>query len=608
MPPATVASVFSSSPSPSPPPLLPPLIHPPSTGSPPAAAASHSNPPAHAASLSPPPAQPAQPQQPPQAQPTLPFQPQYAPPAAPFRLQKQSAPVANAFAAAPPQPAPASEGGGSATAALLAQYNVARRLLHAWPDTVHQFERESGVCFDLQHFASLLQSGDYSAASDYLVSFWIHPLYRTTLSRAEHCQVRHSLVNAMKLKLTLLCMTSDRLSLDYFVEKELRPKMLALSLSLLDVETLVRKAYCDVRVRFTVPVNWLRNTVWYDLGGTQQSQQQRLREQQLLQHFLSEPSVSAAHVQLLQQVRSLPFHFAPYQQQAGQGAAAAAGAQQAQTGGDERKADEYEREAKEESRSVSSAPVLPPIDYSSAAPPDRHRKRHHSEERREREGGRGERRRHKRRATTDAIREVIDLDSDSDRTASDVEQGASPAHSFPYSQQPPAVPASRSAAVTRGASACPCLRSRAAAPRRRRRTHRTRSRCHHSSTCSARACPWPSSRRRLRTARTRRSASGRMWKTSRPRRRRPTPRASRSCSRRTRRSRHPSRQQTSRRKSSSSRRLWKRRSRRALASRTPTGRQSTDRLSGKRRLIHSPRRRPARRVAARSRQTSLPPP
>ena len=230
VPPATVASAFASSSSASPPPpLLPPLIHPPSTASLPAAAAA-------AAASPPPPAQPAQP--------ALSFPPHYVPPAAPVHLQPQSAPAANGAAVAPasvaaqPQPAPVGDGGGGATAALLAQYNVARRLLHAWPDTVHQFERESGVCFDLQHFAALLRSADYSAASDYLVSFWIHPLYRTTLSRAEHCQVRHSLVNAMKLKLTLLCMTSDRLSLDYFVEKELRPKLLALSLSPLDVDTL----------------------------------------------------------------------------------------------------------------------------------------------------------------------------------------------------------------------------------------------------------------------------------------------------------------------------------------------------------------------------------
>ena len=325
---SAIPTITTSSPTP----LLPPLVHPPSSLSPAAANAppfQHSPQPSSAAlsggqlmayfasragdssgaavrlsipvssssSSSAPHQQPRQPPHsppPPQSQP--PLQP---PPSAQLPSHQQSASAAVAV------------GSQARVRALLLPYEVTRRILNSWPDTVHQFEKETGVCFDLAYFSSLLSATDYSAASDYLVSFWIHPFYRTTLSRTDHSRVRHALVSLMELKLALLSMTTDRLMLEFFIEKELKPKLMSLSLDLFTIEELVRKAFCNVRVRYAVPVQSLRHTVWYELARTAESEQQRLLEVQVLAQFLKEPSIMDAHRHMAREVRAMPFHFAP---------------------------------------------------------------------------------------------------------------------------------------------------------------------------------------------------------------------------------------------------------------------------------------------------------
>ena len=323
--------------------------------------------------------------------------------------------------------------------AVLLPYQVTRRILHAWPDTVHQLEKETGLCFDLPYFSALLTATNYSTASDYLVSFWTHSFYRTILSRTDHCRVRQQLVSIMDLKLTLLSMTTDRLALEFFIEKEFKPKLLSLSLNLVDVEDLIRKAYCSIRARFAVPVQALRHTVWFELtrGGEGQL---RSSEQVLITQFVGDPMIVNAHKRLAQEIRALPFHFATTDVPRAAGAEAASRQQmqeqrQPARSGEEEKTDvrrEEVREAKEEKEAKDenvstppsdtvtlTPPVLPPIDYRRH---ERHRKRHHREKRKERDGTRE--RRHKRRHTTDATREVIEVDSDSDRTASDNDEKA----------------------------------------------------------------------------------------------------------------------------------------------------------------------------------------
>jgi len=356
----------------------------------------------------------------------------------------------------------AAHGHNTGLPALLVSYHVTRRLLHAWPDTVHQFERETGLCFDLHHFNHLLATTNYSAASDYLVSFWIHPFYRHTLSRVDHSRVRHALVSVLELKLTLLSMTTDRLMIDFYIQKEMRPKLLALSMSAVDVENLIRKAYCNVRARFPLPVQSLRHTVWYELVQAVESVQQRTAEQELLTQFLKEPSIVNAHRLLVREVRSLPFHFASeaVSQMADSAAAAVARYEQLQHGrsgsedkGKRDKRREEEKEVKQEevdntassppppllpTSTIPPPPVLPPIDFRQH---NRHRKRPHSEgeERKDEREDRDERR--KRRSMPGADREVIELDTDSDRTATDDEKDDRTNHS---SASPPPTAASSS--------------------------------------------------------------------------------------------------------------------------------------------------------------------
>ena len=387
----------------------------------------------------------------------------------------------------PQQPVAGPAGNSAQLPSVLAPYQMTRRILHLWPDTLHQFERDTGLCFDLRHFTALLNATDYSAASDYLVSFWVHPFYRSALSRMDHSRVRHLLVSLMELKLTLLSMTTDRLAIDFFIEKELKPKLLSLSLSLLDVEELVRKAYCNVRVRFVVRIQSLRHTAWHELARAAEAQQGQpqgaVAEERLLAHFLGETPIINAHRQLAHDIRALPFNFATD----GPGvASAAAAAQQRHERGqhassgqqervDERRHDE-EKEMKEQDATTSPPALLSPpaadrLDASDKGPlvfppPDdrahkhaRHherRKRRHGEERRERNGTSE---RHKRRSVdSGGAREVIELNSDSDRTATDVDEkgekgdrksSSSRQHRSPISPPPAAAAAAPAAAGER---------------------------------------------------------------------------------------------------------------------------------------------------------------
>ena len=388
----------------------------------------------HSASASPDPISPF-PQPPQQPQPSQSLTQHRPKPQPHTALPSHNGQAVSTAAAAAAAPFPNGASHADVAAALLLRHQVAHRFLASWPDTLHQFERETGLCFDLGYFTVLLSIASYSAASDYLVYFWIHPYYRTTLSRLEHSRVRHALVSVMELKLTLLCMTTDRLSIDYFIEKELKPKLLALNLSVVDVEQLVRKAYSNVRVCFDVAVQPLRHSVWYELARAVESAEQRKLEEEMLVQYLRDPQIVHAHRQLRREIRMLPFHFAHGVQQANGAASASAssaqrhGAQQPMRDGEEEKEDERREEdrgANEESASPSALPphsvppppVLPPINFRHH---DRHRKRHHSEERRQDRDGMSERR-HKRRSTTNATREVIELHTDSDRTATDDEE------------------------------------------------------------------------------------------------------------------------------------------------------------------------------------------